>query len=82
MIPIPKGSSSMSDFKNYRGVACCLNCLTYVLYQNNLTVWYPMINNLLINCKLQLCNVFFSVIETVSYYIDHSEDTYVHMEHI
>ena len=63
MIPIPKGSGSMGDKKNYRGialilVACCLSCLTHVLHLVNLIVCYPMTYNVLISRKLLLYNVF------------------------
>ena len=58
MIPIPKGSGSMGDIKNYRGIAYYQSYLIRALYLVNLIDYNQMICNLLTNLKLQQFSVF------------------------
>ena len=80
MIPIPKGSGSMGDLKNNRGIAlssllsklfdtCIISSQFDSLLSNDLQFAYTS--------QTSTIQCVSSVIETVCYYIDHVGNIYV-----
>ena len=80
MIPIPKGSGSMGNIKNSRGIAlssllsklfdtCVISSQFDRLYSNDLQFAYKS--------QTSTIQCVSSVIETITYYVDHDGNVYV-----